>query len=616
MKKPELIILGLDGACPGYIKTAVKQGKLPGFARLMKNGVFFDDCMPAFPSITPTCWSAISCGATPAVTGALCHQVHITGTHPTDYITPYSSINIRAERFWEAAAKIGKRSVMLGVPCSGPAKHENVLQILGGVTTTPDRCPADSALTGIPQQLFKNYLDGYDTVDSVKIRAGTWEDVKSKSSFDVLSDGIYRFYPVYNTARHDKNEVEPHEWIIICENDGVRIGTSIDDAKKSSVIHEGDWTNVITRRLMTDEKTRVPFHFRARLDNYDRKTQKFTVFVTASKNLYKEITPLSLAEEIAEIPETFTTDYTSIQPKHCTLEKFFEGESFSMKWKREVITHCINKYSPEIIFDYYESIDALNHRFRSAFEGVMISYDGEHEIALEAMEQCYKLADRHISWLLDNIAGKDTTIAIISDHGSIGLDEGFHQWKALEAAGLLVTTQKDDNLNWKSPYIDWSKTRAYPVGSCYINVNLKGREPCGIVEKKDFDKTVAEIITVLQQRARSSDNNTIALAFAVEGTQAGFIGHGGENCGDVVYGLAGSRVGGYIGGVHAHQIPSARSKTGDIRALCLISGPSFKENEILKRSTDLTDIAPTFCFALGYPQPKDATGGVIFSALK
>ena len=113
----------------------------------------------------------------------------------------------------------------------------------------------------------------------------------------------------------------------------------------------------------------------------------------------------------------------------------------------------------------------------------------------------------------------------------------------------------------------------------------------------------------------SDDGKIPVVAFAVHKDQAGFIGHGGPDCADVVYGLTGSRVGG-VSEVHEEQIPSARSKTGDIRSLCIISGPKFKENEELNRPTDLTDIAPTLCYALDYPQPKDATGGVVFQAFK
>lgn len=617
MKHPELLIFGIDGASPGYIKEAVARGELPGFARLMKRGIFFDDCMPAFPSITPTCWSAISCGAVPSVTGALCHQVHLDGTNPTDYVTPYHSSNVYAERFWEAAARIGKKSLIIDVPSSGPSKCDGVMQVKGGITITADACPAETYISGIPQQFFTNEDEGQKTVDSVKSRAGgAWKNIEGKSDYTKISDSVYCFYAVYNDKRYRPDETEKHSWTVITEEDGVRVGTNETDAKGAPLLREFEWSEVITRRLLTDNGERVPFHFRARLDRYDKATKTFTVFISGCENLYRDITPLSLAKEIAELPEISAIDYSSIYADPCITDKFFDGARQSLRWNEMVISHCVKKYEPDIIFDFSGNIDTLNHRFRSAYEKVLINYEGEHECARDAMQKGYETMDEHICWLLDNVADDNTTILLVSDHGSVGRSEATNPWSMLEKAGLMIYAENSEDRHWKNPYIDWSKTRAYPVGSCYINVNLKGREPCGIVEQCDYEKTITEIIRALQNYGYSEDGKSPSLAFAVEKEQAGFIGHGGKNCGDVVYGLVGGRVGGFIGGVHSQQIPSARSKTGDIRSLCLISGPQFKKGYILSRPTDLTDIAPTICYALSYPQPKDATGGVVFQAFE
>lgn len=617
VKHPELLIFGIDGASPAYIKDAVARGELPGFARLMKRGIFFDDCMPAFPSITPTCWSAISCGAVPSVTGALCHQVHIDGTNPTDYVTPYHSSHIHAERFWEAAARIGKKSLIIDVPSSGPAKCVGVLQVKGGVTITADACPAETYISGIPQQFFTNAGEGAKIVDSLKKRAGgAWESIEGKNTFTKISDTTYLFTAVYNDPRYRSDETEKHSWCIIAENDGVRIGTDENNAMNSPLIHEYEWSDVITRRLLTDNGERVPFHFRARLDRFDKSTKTFTLFITGCENLCRDITPISLAREIAEIPETYAIDYSSIYKDPCITDKFFDGVRQSSRWHQAVISHCMENYQPDIIFDFSGNIDTLNHRFRSAYEKVLINYDGEYECAKDAMQKGYEAIDEHICWLLDNVADDSTTILLVSDHGSIGRSEATNPWSMLEKAGLMVYKDNNSDRHWKNPHIDWTKTRAYPIGSCYINVNLKGREPCGAVDECDYVKTVTEIIRALQTYGYSKDGGVPSLAFAVEKKQAGFIGHGGKNCGDVVYGLAGGTVGGFIGGVHSQQIPSARSETGDIRSLCLISGPEFKKGAILSRPSDLTDIAPTVCYALSYPQPRDATGGIIFQAFE
>jgi len=123
---------------------------------------------------------------------------------------------------------------------------------------------------------------------------------------------------------------------------------------------------------------------------------------------------------------------------------------------------------------------------------------------------------------------------------------------------------------------------------------------------------VHKIITVLQDGFRDANSGTCALAFAVPNAQAGFVGQGGERAGDVVYGIIGSHIGGYYGGVHACQIPTAITDTGDIRPMCIISGPGFKKNTVLTIPVNSYDIIPTLCYKLKYPRPAQATGAIIF----
>ena len=616
MKKPDLLIFGIDGASPAYIKQAVSEGRLPNFKRLMEKGVFLEDCMTAFPSITPTCWSAICTGAPASVNGALCHEVHKPGTHPEQLYTPYSSDLIRAERFWEAAAKIGKTALLFDVPCSGPAKCGGILQIRGGVSISADLSPEKAYTSGIPQQVFRN--DGeMVVVDTLKALAGgAWNSVFGKNKFVCLDENTFVFHPIYTSSNYNPKEVESHIWVIIREKDGIRVGVDEKSAHTAPLLRLGQWTDVITRQLMTEDGERIPFHFRARLDAYDTETGIFTVFVTGAENPLKEITPLSLARELAEIPEvTRSIDHASIYNPPYAADKYIEGEGFEIQWNQQVLKHCLNKYQPDIVFDYDGSIDSLNHRYRCAYEGyenVWFKCEGEKEIAEKAYRLGYDLMDAHLGWLLEHAADENTTVMVVSDHGAVGYNERVRPWDIMVAEGLVVYKEGVDPLTANGNGVDWTKTKVYPVGSCYVNVNLKGREPTGIVDPADYDKTVAEIITALQKHERSRDGSTIALAFAVEKRSAGFVGVGGENCGDVVYGITGSRMGGFIGGVHSQQIPSARSDKGDIRSLCIFSGPGIQKNVTLSRPANLTDLAPTLCYAVDYPQPKDATGGVIF----
>ena len=312
MKKPELFVFGLDGACPSYIKEAVREGRLPNFKRLMDCGVFLEDCMTAFPSITPTCWSAMSTGAPPSVNGALCYVAHETGTHPEEVYTPYSSKHIRAERFWEAATRIGKTALLIDVPCSGPAKCDGILQVRGNVSTTPDCAPEDSYASGIPQQFFRN--DGASVVvnSEKKFAGGEWDDRFGQSDFLSLDENTFVFRPVFSSPKYNPNEVESHIWVVVCEKDGVRVRIDEASARTAPLLRTGEWSEVITRRLMTEDGERIPFQFRARLDEFDEESGIFTVFITGAENFLREITPRTLAKELAEIKETFCTDYSSI----------------------------------------------------------------------------------------------------------------------------------------------------------------------------------------------------------------------------------------------------------------------------------------------------------------
>lgn len=431
MKKPELFVFGMDGASPSYIKEAVAEGRLPNFKKLMERGVYFDDCMTAFPSITPTCWTAICTGAVPAVSGANCYVVHKTGTHPEQVYTTYSSKNIRAERFWESAARIGKTSLIIGVPGSGPAKCEGVLQVRGGVSMNPDLAPEVNYISGIPQQFFRN--DGKKiAVDSIKTLAGgAWDTVFGQSDFLALNENTFVFRPVYPSGNYNKNEVEPHVWVIVREADGVRVGTDEESARTAPLLRPKEWSEVITRRLMTEDGERVPFQFRARLDAFDPETGIFTVYVSAAENLLREITPLKLAREIAEIKEIFTPDLSSIpHSPEGTTDKFFEGERFALSWKQQVLAHCLENYAPDIVFDYYEHNDTMNHRFRPAYEKVRVNYEGEHECAVDAHQKVYDLVDEHLGWILEHATDENTTILLVSDHGAIGNYNRFNVWEA------------------------------------------------------------------------------------------------------------------------------------------------------------------------------------------
>ncbi|HLJ04047.1 MAG TPA: alkaline phosphatase family protein [Solirubrobacteraceae bacterium] len=61
----KLVLVVIDALKPAMLERAVATGRAPALARLMQEGVYVDDCVAAFPSVTPVCAATITTGVGP-----------------------------------------------------------------------------------------------------------------------------------------------------------------------------------------------------------------------------------------------------------------------------------------------------------------------------------------------------------------------------------------------------------------------------------------------------------------------------------------------------------------------------------------------------------------------
>jgi hypothetical protein len=61
----KLVLTVIDGLKPAMLERAVAQGRAPMLKAIMERGAYVDDCVAAFPSVTPVCAASIATGTGP-----------------------------------------------------------------------------------------------------------------------------------------------------------------------------------------------------------------------------------------------------------------------------------------------------------------------------------------------------------------------------------------------------------------------------------------------------------------------------------------------------------------------------------------------------------------------
>ena len=137
----------------------------------------------------------------------------------------------------------------------------------------------------------------------------------------------------------------------------------------------------------------------------------------------------------------------------------------------------------QVCFLHYHVLDGIHHRFAAAYEGMPDASGEERERAQEAIRRAYQTIDQLVGELVEKCASEETVVVVVSDHGAVPA------WKVVNVAAALVR-EGLLSYRWDSSLgkyvVDWRKTLAFPYYEPpYVWVNLKGREPHGVVSPSE-----------------------------------------------------------------------------------------------------------------------------------
>lgn len=283
------------------------------------------------------------------------------------------------------------------------------------------------------------------------------------------------------------------------------------------------------------------------------------------------------------------------------------------KWQAEAAKYLFNKYEDwQLFYIHLHSIDLMNHWY------INQAIPGSHpdwERHRDAIEKVYEINDRFIGEMMAYLDG-DTSIFIVSDHAATPRSVGYDNPGIGELSGINAKVMSDLGYTvvkaidaekglWE---IDWSKTKAVNSRTSYIYINLKGREPQGIVEPEDYDALVQQIISDLYAY-RDPVHGERVVSFAMTREEMDCVGLGGVHCGDIFFQMRPD-----FQFEHANCPNKVTNHGYSVGCVCLMAGDGIKA-ETITRPIRNVDIVPTICHLVGNRPPKDVEGGIIYQAL-
>jgi predicted AlkP superfamily phosphohydrolase/phosphomutase len=317
----------------------------------------------------------------------------------------------------------------------------------------------------------------------------------------------------------------------------------------------------------------------------------------------------------------------------------------------------------------YRGTDELAHGFWRHMDPTHPGHDPVRSPQYgDALLDYYRLIDRHVGRLLE-AAGPDTTVLIMSDHGSGPLHKDVYLNEWLRQQGWLITAEggrstsqlilarlgltrnrvsrllrgvglhrlertiKDTlgdrievlpRTHWQDvgDAVDWSQTRAYSFGyHGQIYINLEGREPEGIVAPgAEYEALCSEITSALYSLTDPEDGKPVVSTVHRGGET--FYGSNMESAPDLVVimrDLAFITRQGYEFGNQPGMIlgPTRTLESGShrLQGLLIAAGPAIRPKAEEQQEASILDLAPTILHLLKCGIPEAMDGSILRSWL-
>lgn len=618
----KVVLLGLDGAVPTLVEEYAKQGLLPNLRGLMEAG-YYTRALSSFPGVTPINWGCISTGAYPGTHGVVDFEIHEPGEPLDAKHSGFSSQALKAETIWESLSRQGYRTATVNFPGAWPPRDGVTKTIAGeGSPSSHSRFEirASSCFATANRQWALRDADLLRMPRDVIHLCPEWD-----------ADGI---------GPHIAVDLEPS-----ADGGQVRI-RSIDH-----VVTPFDYVCEVNRfspwfygQFVVQGRVREGT-FRILLSHIELTNEEPEVILYVSQIMpTDEISrPDDLGAKVVEHvgPMIENSGARGYERGWVSERVFLEEGIYKGQWLVRAARYLLEHDDADAVFVKWHFLDHLAHEFWGQIDAMSPWYELGRSTHFEAIfQEAYRAADAMVGKLLEALAPEDILV-VVSDHGQLPHLKAMSINNLLWNTGLIRLKSQDPMV------VDWDRTRAY-AGPClgHVHINLKGRDPQGIVNPEDYSMVQSEIIHALTNWT-DPDTGVRPVQFAVPIEEGHVFGQWGPRAGDVLYFMEA----GYTGDInwfpltsdgtvllpmsrdliatadygegkfiaskfqsaHGCGLPTRRLGRGTEEAILFVRASEFDTSPLSNRTgVRLVDVAPTIAALLGKIPPNRSEGCPLF----
>jgi predicted AlkP superfamily phosphohydrolase/phosphomutase len=643
----KVAVIGFDCAEPHLLQKHIAEGLLPTFKKLFEGGVLAENCLSPFPTITPPNWASIATGAWPGTHKVTDFHIHKEGTSQVNanIFEAFSSENCKAEFIWDKLDAAGKKCIVCNYPGSWPAKMKNGIMVMGaGLSISEMRNGHTGLDSNLPLGMDQVVSNGiYPNATRVELEdADDWKNLPadSKEPLGARFDVMFRM---------SVEQMVPLSWYVLVTQsegkgyDSLTISPTTDFKDALFTLLKGEWSKKIHYKFKTQDGREIDASFRSKLLQLTGDAEDFVLLMSAFFPAEGWAYPPEVARELTseEGYPAFSGGLIGYTMNFYEMDTYAEISEMHDLHLGDVAVKLMTKYPWDLFYMHSHPIDWVYHSILTEMDENTCTSKELYNNAWDLHRKVLQSQDRMLARIVE-AAGEDTLFVLVSDHGAVADGAIFNPYVPLIQNGLCAMEGQGDDrdtskveehakqieimfksmtgerlpreileLGTYSMFTpDIKRSKAFPQRTIYVYVNLKGRDPGGIVDPADYEKGQQQIIDALYSYVDPvTGKRPVSLALSKK--DARILGLHGEAVGDVIYAIYPE-----FGGQHGPQLPTTEWGIGKLKALQAYYGPGIKNGQKLERTCGLTDIVPTICYMMNWPVPAQTEGNILFQVLK